>query len=74
MSEKTVTVTVAFEIEELVTCDVTAELEVPADIADDEDAVLAWLEENDESWVDHIDPLSQQVAERTITSVYEVAA
>ncbi|MFI9205270.1 hypothetical protein [Streptomyces sp. NPDC053048] len=64
------TVTVRFEIEEVVSCDVVAELEVPADMVDDDEALLAWLEENDDAWVDEIDPLSQQVAERTITAMY----
>ncbi|MGW1836945.1 hypothetical protein [Streptomyces sp. NPDC002067] len=64
------TVTVRFEIEEVVTCDVEAEVTVPADIADDDDALLSWLEENDHAWVDCIDPVSQEVAERSVTDVY----
>ncbi|MFI1799835.1 hypothetical protein ACH427_21120 [Streptomyces sp. NPDC020379] len=68
------TVTVRFEIEEIVTCDVEAEVTVPADIAEDDDALLAWLEENNDAWVDEIDPLSQHVAERTVTDVYGTAA
>ncbi|NEA50433.1 hypothetical protein [Streptomyces sp. SID10815] len=64
------TVTIRFEIEEVVTCDVEAKVTVPADIAEDDDALLSWLEDNDDAWVDDIDPLSQQVAERSVTSVY----
>ncbi|WP_372407237.1 hypothetical protein [Streptomyces luteireticuli] len=67
---KSTLVTVYFEVEEIATCAVEAEVEVPADIADDDDALQAWLEDNERSWVDQIDPMSQEVSERTVLDVY----
>ncbi|MFF4528160.1 hypothetical protein ACFY1P_02705 [Streptomyces sp. NPDC001407] len=67
-------VEVRFEIEEVVTCEVVATVEVPIDVIDDDDELLHWLEDNDDAWVDDIDPTAQHVAERTVTDVYGTAA
>jgi hypothetical protein len=68
----TVRVSVGFEIKEVVTCPVYAELDVPAELLDDRRELMSWLLENDEAWVDEIDPSRQSVEDRDVIAVKEL--
>ncbi|MEU1309189.1 hypothetical protein ABZ419_09885 [Streptomyces cinnamoneus] len=67
---KTQTVTVRFEVCTTVTVDVEARLEVPSDIVHDDDALLAWLEDNEERWASKVDLDDAHTCDREVTDVY----
>ncbi|MFI7315452.1 hypothetical protein [Streptomyces venezuelae] len=67
---KTVTLTVRFEVTETTVTDVEATVTVPADIAEDEDALQDWLDENEDEWVDELDTDNANDISRDVTDMY----
>ena len=67
---ETRTVTVRFEVQETATVDVEAELEVPADIVDDDEALQAWLSEHEDDWASEVDTDDAHNIEREVVDVY----
>ncbi|MGQ4354877.1 hypothetical protein [Streptomyces drozdowiczii] len=56
-AEETVTVTVELTVTEDVTYGFNSDVEVPADIAADPDELHDFLSENEELWLDDLDPV-----------------
>lgn len=56
-AEETVTVTVELTVTEDVTYEFSSEVEIPAGIAADPDALHEHLSENEELWLDDLDPV-----------------
>ncbi|MET9642536.1 MULTISPECIES: hypothetical protein [Streptomyces] len=67
---KTVTLTVRFEVTETTVTDVEATVTVPADIADDEEALQDWLDENEDEWLDAHDTDDAHDISRDVTDIY----
>jgi len=67
-------ITVTFKVQETVTTEVTATIEVDdeaeaAELLADHDALMGYLGDNDEAWVDGIDPSQQQVEDRDVIEI-----
>lgn len=64
------TVTVALTVTETVTYDFPSEVEVPADVVDDEAELHSYLDEHEEQWLDDLDPTGKNgalyITERTL--------
>ncbi|MEU8708722.1 hypothetical protein [Streptomyces sp. NPDC048565] len=71
-----VTITVELTVTEEVTYGFTAEVEVPSRAAADPEALREYLGENEEAWLDHLNPLSdcESVNERSLDQVRLVLA
>jgi hypothetical protein len=64
------TVTVALTVTETVTYDFHSEVELPADVVDDENELHSYLDEREELWLDDLDPTGKTgalcITERTL--------
>lgn len=64
------TVTVALTVTETVTYDFQSEVELPADVVDDENELHSYLDEREELWLDDLDPTGKNgalcITERTL--------
>ncbi|MFE6461980.1 hypothetical protein ACFVP0_31550 [Streptomyces cinereoruber] len=68
--DREVTALLTLTVTEEVTYEFTAEVTLPAYIADDPDALHGYLADNEELWLDHLDPLSGvTVNERSLDDV-----
>ncbi|MFG2147581.1 hypothetical protein ACGFRG_25865 [Streptomyces sp. NPDC048696] len=67
-------VEVRFEVEETLRVDVVAELEVPVDIVDDDEALQDWLQDQEDLWASDVDPDDAHDIEREVVDVYGTAA
>ncbi|MEU5433848.1 hypothetical protein AB0G73_10780 [Streptomyces sp. NPDC020719] len=66
----TTTVTVRFEVQETVLVDVEAELEVPAAIADDDEALHEWLNDHVNDWSSEVNTDDAHDISREVIDVY----
>ncbi|MGX1025555.1 hypothetical protein [Streptomyces sp. SAI-097] len=64
------TVTVELTVTETVTYDFQSEVELPADVVDDENELHSYLDEREELWLDDLDPTGKNgalcITERTL--------
>ncbi|GGU77016.1 hypothetical protein GCM10010211_48650 [Streptomyces albospinus] len=67
---ETVTLTIRFEVTETTVTDVESTVTVPADIADDDEALQDWLDENEDQWIDDLDTDDAHDVARDVTDVY----
>ncbi|MYT31727.1 MULTISPECIES: hypothetical protein [unclassified Streptomyces] len=66
----TVTLTIRFEVTETTVTDVESTVTVPADIADDDEALQDWLDENVDQWIDDLDTDDAHDITHDVTDVY----
>ncbi len=71
---ETKTVTVRFEVQEISIVDVEAELEVPVDIIDDDEALQQWLDEHEDDWASEVDLDDAHDIAREVVDVYGASA
>lgn len=67
-------VEVRFEVEETIRVDVCAELEVPVDIVDDDEALQDWLADQEDLWASEVNTDDAHDIEREVVDVYGTAA
>ncbi|MFJ3907490.1 hypothetical protein [Streptomyces vinaceus] len=67
-------VEVRFEVVETLRVDVVAELEVPVDIVDDDEALQDWLQDQEDLWASDVNPDHAHDVERDVVDVYGTAA
>ncbi|MFD5728415.1 hypothetical protein ACFWMT_20295 [Streptomyces sp. NPDC058368] len=60
-AEETVTVTVELTVTEAVTYEFRSQVEIPADVAADPDELHDYLTQNEELWLDDLDPVGPTV-------------
>ncbi|MGW1259692.1 hypothetical protein ACWD5Q_32075 [Streptomyces sp. NPDC002513] len=63
-------VTVRFEVQETVTVDVEAELAVPVDIVDDDEALQEWLDDHEDLWASEVNADDAHNVDREVIDVY----
>ncbi|MEU2717963.1 hypothetical protein [Streptomyces sp. NPDC007205] len=67
------TATVELTVTEMVTYEFQSEVEIPAEVVNDEDELLRYLNENEELWLDDLDPTGKSsalyITERTLDEV-----
>ncbi|MFJ7202118.1 hypothetical protein ACIQWR_01085 [Streptomyces sp. NPDC098789] len=66
----TQTVTVRFEVQQTATIDVEAVLDVPVDLVHDDEALHAWLADNERLWADGIDADDAHSFDLDVIDVY----
>ncbi|MER6314599.1 hypothetical protein ABT237_12625 [Streptomyces sp. NPDC001581] len=67
---ETINLTIRFEVIETTTTDVEAEVEVPADIAYDDEALQDWLDQNEGAWIEELDTDDAHDITRDVVDVY----
>lgn len=67
---ETIRLTIRFEVFETTTTDVEAEVEVPADIAYDDEALQDWLDQHEGAWFEQLDTNDAHEITRDVTDVY----
>ncbi|WP_328310205.1 hypothetical protein OG432_10880 [Streptomyces sp. NBC_00442] len=65
-----ISLTIRFEVSETTITDVEAEVEVPADIAYDDEALQDWLDLNEDAWIEELDTDDAHDITRDVTDVY----